>query len=130
MLAKSLESLGMPPTNVIPIPPLTLYPILSDSFDTATVQVIVGQSNKAFTIHEGVLCNVAPYFCAAFEGNFIEGVRQVLELPEENETMFRRFQLWVYTKKLLEDDESFIGIDWKPLVDLYIFGDKYGIPDL
>ena len=45
-------------------------------------------------------------------------LRQVLELSEEDETLFAPFQLWV--------DES----DWKPLVDLYIFGDKYGIPDL
>lgn len=30
-----------------------------------------------------------------------KGIKQVPKLPEEDETLFRQFQLWVYTKKLL-----------------------------
>ena len=111
-------------------PLLTLSPTLSDSLDTSTVQIIIGQSKKAFTLHKGILCNVAPYFRAAFEGRFREGVEQVLEMPEEDETVFRGFQLWVYTKSILEDGEGLDTMGWRSLIDLYIFGDKFGIPIL
>lgn len=108
---------------------LTLAPLISDSFDT-TVQIIVGQNKKAFTIHKGILYNVTPYFRAAFEGQFLESPKQVLEFPEEDETLFRHFQLWVYTKDILEDGEEIDTMNWKVLVDLYIFGDKYGVSEL
>lgn len=54
---------------------------ISDYIDVSIVQVIVGQSKKAFIMHRGILCKVAPYFRAAFEGNFLEGVEQMLKLP-------------------------------------------------
>ena len=74
------------PTIITPMPAsLTLSLTLGDSFYTTTVQVIVGQSKKVFTIHKGVLYNAAPYFRASFEGHFLEG-EQVLNVAEELET--------------------------------------------
>lgn len=109
---------------------LTLFPTLSDSLDTSTVRIIVGQSKEAFTLHKGILCNVAPYFRAALEGHFRESVEQVLEMPEEDPTVFRSFQLWVYTKSILEEGENLDAVAWRLLIDLYIFGDRYDIPIL
>ena len=77
---------------------LTSFSFSSDSLDTGTVQVIVGDKEKVSTIHKGVLCNVAPFFRVAIEGQFLEGIEQVLRLPEDNPTLFQYFQLWVYTK--------------------------------
>ena len=75
-----------------------------DSFD-AIVIVKVGPSKTPFNMHKDLLCSAAPYFKAAFNGNFPEAKSAVLELPEEDVVMFKRFQLWVYTNKLLEEGE-------------------------
>ena len=121
----------MCPLNNIPERFLLTLPFFSsDSLDTGTVQVKVGQEEKVFTIHKGVLCGVSPFFRAAFEGQFVEGTEQVLRLPEDDSTLFRHFQLWVYTKHILEDGEALSTVKYKLLIDLHIFGDKYGIPGL
>ena len=71
-----------------------------------------------------------PKFPHRFYGNLLEGVEQMLELPEGDETLFRHFQLWVYTKHILEDSEDFGMMGWGPLIDLCIFRDKFGIAGL
>lgn len=83
-----------------------------------------------FKIHKQLLFNSTPYFKAAFDGNFIEAKEQTLDLPEENVIMFKRFQLWLYTNFILEKGEEPMDIDWGTLVELYIFGEMCGIPDL
>ncbi|KAK3174361.1 hypothetical protein OEA41_001605 [Lepraria neglecta] len=57
-----------------------------DSFD-AIVIVKLGPSKTPFNMHKGLLCNAAPYFKAAFNGNFTEAKIAVLELPEEDVVM-------------------------------------------
>ena len=76
-----------------------------------------------------MLCSLAPFFRAAFEGQFVEGREQVLRLPEDDPTLFRSFQLYAYTKEIIEDGEL-DSVKYEVLIDLHIFGDKYGIPDL
>ena len=88
-----------------------------DSFD-AIVIVKVGPSKTPFNMHKGLLCNAAPYFKAAFDGNFTEAKCAVLELLEEDVVMFKRFQLWVYTDKLLEEGEGERSIEWGTLAGM------------
>ena len=54
----------------------------------------------------------------------------MLRLPEDNSTLFQYFQLWVYTKHIVENGEGLDTVRYRLLIDLHIFGDKYGIPDL
>ena len=130
-MARSLDSLGTSPLNSMPVRSVLILPSFSsDSLDTSTVQVIVGQEKKVFAMHKGVLCSIAPFFRAAFEGQFVEGTEQVLRLPEDDPTLFRYFQLWAYTKHIMEDGEALDTVKYEVLIDLHIFGDKYGIPDL
>ena len=124
-----------------------------DSF-YAIVIVKVGPSKTPFNMHRGLLCNAAPYFKAAFNGNFTEAKSAVLELPEEDVVIFKRFQLWVYTNKLVLSTSTFkmpferfslrmllimfrnriYGLqedtDSNLSVGLYIFGELRGIPVL
>ena len=131
-MVRNFDSLGMlsPLSNMLGRFLLTLPSFSSDSLDTGTVQVIVGQEKKIFTMHKGVLCSIAPFFRAAFEGQFVEGTEQVLRLPEDDPNLFRYFQLWAYTKNFLEDGEILDTVEYKVLMDLHIFGDKYGVQDL
>lgn len=101
-----------------------------DSFGTHMVQVKAGPNKTLFTLHKKILCDVAPYFKAAFEGGFVEATDQTLELPDEDSTMFEHFELWVYTGKFLANGESEANISWESLVGLYIFGKIRGVPDL
>lgn len=94
------------------------------------VQVKVGPQETLFNVHKKILCNVAPYFEAVFEGGFAEAKDQALSLPDEDPVMFHHFQLWVYTGNLFAKEETEAGISWESLVGLYIFGEMRGIPDL
>ena len=94
------------------------------------VQVKVGAHETLFSIHKKILCNVAPYFEAAFYGGFMEAKDQVLSLPDEDPVMFQHFELWVYMGDFLAKGETTANITWDSLVGLYIFGEICGIPDL
>lgn len=95
-----------------------------------TVEVKVGPKKKSFLMHKTLLCNVAPYFRAAFEGKFAEAEAHVLELPEDDASVFEHFQLWVYSDQVLEKGETVKTVSWSILIELYIFGEIRGIPDL
>lgn len=94
------------------------------------MEVKVGPDKKAFTIHKSVLCNAASYFKVALEGNFIEAQNQILELPEDDPAVFERFQLWLYTDRVLEKTETIKDIPYSELVDLYLFSDIRSIATL
>lgn len=94
------------------------------------VVVKVGTDRTVFRMHKRIICNVSPFFKAAFEGKFAEAQKQVLELPDESVAMFKHFQLWVYTDSIMAKDEAVQDITSHSLAGLYIFGEKCGIPDL
>jgi hypothetical protein len=76
-----------------------------DGYDTIVI-FKVGPEKTPFNIHKTLLCRAAPYFKATLEGNFLEGQNQVLELPEDDAPTFQRFQLWLYSNDMLEEDEA------------------------
>ena len=88
------------------------------------VQVKVGPNKALFVFHKKILCNVAPYFGVAFEGGFVEARERVLELPDDDSTMFKHFELWVYTSYSLAEGETVTSISWEALLGLYVFGEK------
>ena len=90
----------------------------------------VGPNRSLFRFHKKIICNVAPYFEAAFKGGFVEARDHALLLRDESTVMFKHFELWVYTGNFLAKDESEADISWHSLLDLYIFGEKCGVPDL
>jgi len=90
----------------------------------------VGAEKRSFSIHKNLLCNAAPYFKAALDGGFAESKSQVLELPEDDEEVFERFVLWLYTNKLLEENQTMEDVSWEILLGLYIFGEARGISGL
>lgn len=99
------------------------------NFDTI-VQVKVGPEKNTFNIHKSILCNAGPYFKAALEGNFSEARDQILELPEDEPAVFERFQLWLYTNRVLEEEENVGDVSYDELVELYIFADLRGTTSL
>ncbi len=54
----------------------------------------------------------------------------VVTLDDEDREVFERFKIWLYTGRLLEDEDSIDDLGYHELFDLYIFAEKRVIPRL
>lgn len=90
----------------------------------------VGPKATVFQIHKGLLCKAAPYFRVAFEGRFKEAEEQALELLEEDVTMFKHFQFWLYTNNIIHESETVKDISWQSVISLYVFAEVRDMADL
>ena len=104
--------------------------IFRNSFESSTVDVIVGEAETKFTVYKTVLSDIASFFKAALEGNFKESSEQKITMPEESPEVFRRFLLWAHSGSLLGHQEQVTDMSPELLARLYIFGDAHGIPHL
>ena len=73
-----------------------------------------------------MLCSKSPFFQAALQGEFREGNEQTVELPETSASTFERFMLWIYTSRILNDEEKPATVDTLALLNLWTFGDFCG----
>jgi hypothetical protein len=66
------------------------------------VTVIIGteDSKQTFIIHKDLICHYSPFFSAAFNGNFIEGTTQTMNLPDIDADIFGLLVHWLYTQQL------------------------------
>ena len=92
--------------------------------------LIVGPEKILFGMHKGLLCSVSTYFKAALQGGFKEAEEQRIELPDDDVSVIKRFQLWLYTQKVLEEDETADHLQWSLWVGIYCFAEGRGIPHL
>ena len=92
--------------------------------------MVIGPQKNLFKLHKELLCNASTYFAAALKGNFREATTQTVEMPEADPELFRHFQHWLYSKTLLMSSKSENDIPWPVLINLFIFGEAHGIPDL
>ena len=94
------------------------------------VSLVVGEEKRVFTIHKGVLCSTSTYFAAALKGSFKEAAEQKIIFPEGKPWVFERFQLWLYSKQVLDEGESPSSIRIADLVTLYSFAESRIVPEL
>jgi hypothetical protein len=59
-----------------------------------------GQGQTTYTIHKDLLTAESPFFSAALNGAFAEGLDQTVHLPEEKPEIFEWFLWWLYTGSL------------------------------
>jgi len=94
-----------------------------------TVSLVVGDNKRVFTMHKALICSVSSYFTAALKGNFKEATEQRIAFPEDNVWIFERFQLWLYSERVLDKDETIASLTYDQLVNLYAFADCRCIPN-
>lgn len=94
------------------------------------VQVKVGHNKEVFTFHKNLLCQIAPYFKAALNGNFKEAQEQSIEMLEDDPVVFKYFQLWIYTGSITEANETKKDVETSILVRIYTFAEGLNIIDL
>ncbi|KAI7161032.1 hypothetical protein KC349_g3060 [Hortaea werneckii] len=103
---------------------------------TIAIEVGEGDSKASFQIFEGILCQFEWFACALKEGRFKEGEERQIKLPKTSPQTFKYFQYYSYSGKIdcidhgLISNEDHLREHVKHLVELWIFGDAYGVTDL
>lgn len=94
--------LARSPTENHPPPRTSLRRSFRDLRNFATVMIGGKEDGRAasFAVHKDLLVSASPFFAAALNGNFAEGLDQVVTLPEEKPECFEWFIWWLYTGSL------------------------------
>ena len=77
-----------------------------------------------------MLCDTAAFFKVALEGPFKEAAEGIITMPEESADVVRSFQSWAYTGFITINDEEINAVGWEAPIKLYLFAQRYDIPDL
>ncbi|KAI9721379.1 MAG: hypothetical protein M1828_005128 [Chrysothrix sp. TS-e1954] len=93
-------------------------------------KILLGPSESPRLVPRELLTAVSPFFQAALNGTFAEGLSQELRLPEDRPDVFDYFLYWLYTRRL--DHEAVDAVEpIKPayfwLLHLYCLVDKLGV---
>lgn len=73
---------------------------------SGVVQVVVGEESDrsrpqtSYLVHKELLTSASPFFAAALNSTFAEGMDQKVTLPEEKPEIFEWFLQWLYTGSL------------------------------
>ncbi|KAL8890571.1 MAG: hypothetical protein Q9215_002289 [Flavoplaca cf. flavocitrina] len=106
-----------------------------------TVVVKVGPKKIRFDVHKRQLCDLSPFFQAAFNGDFQEN-SGTMHLVEDDVQAFEHFVRWVYERRIdisldipsemssKDDKDDLLMARMRQMFDLYILADKYDVPIL
>ncbi|KAL9036078.1 MAG: hypothetical protein Q9180_004505, partial [Flavoplaca navasiana] len=102
-------------------------PLLRELVD-GLITIKLEPCNSTFYIHKGLLCHHSSVFKAMMEHDWKEKQEAVVTLKDEDRDTFRRFVLWLYYRKILDNDESIATIPERKLIDCYFLADRRDIP--
>lgn len=88
------------------------------------VNVKVGPQAVQFEVHRGLLCYQSAYFNSCLNSTFKEAREKAVTLDDEDPKIFKRFFAWLYTGKLLYDEETVEKVPYGELLRSYIFAEK------
>ncbi|QDS75338.1 hypothetical protein FKW77_002047 [Venturia effusa] len=145
----SIPSCSPPERGHRPFTPLT---------DNTIVDLIIETENREsmFTLPRQYLVAVSPYFEKALSGKWVEARDKQIRLEEVGLSTMHMFVEWLFTRQLLmvlhgdegpsaidlarraEDSGMTQSVEWlaiarklqKGMLSLYVFGDKFDIPQL
>ena len=90
----------------------------------------MGEADQKFLFHRDMLSDMAPFFKAALESGFKEAEEALITMPEDTTSTIELFRLWAYGGIILDTNEDIEAVPWDHLIRLYIFADRYDLPDL
>ncbi|CBX92280.1 hypothetical protein IAQ61_000461 [Plenodomus lingam] len=106
-------------------------------------KIVVGFDKAEFTIHQDLLTHHSPFFRAALTGKFEESETKEVVLADTKPEIVEFFVHWLYYGRFPEDRDDAALVDlWtcddekgsrkktRNLIRLYIFCDKYDVPQL
>ncbi|KAI9645420.1 hypothetical protein NHQ30_006159 [Ciborinia camelliae] len=82
------------------------------------VRIFVSSELKEFSVHKALIRSTCDFFKNAFDGRFMEGVKNKMFMPEDDPDTFEIFVNWMHAGHLRSD--------LKPMqiINLWIFADK------
>lgn len=83
------------------------------------VDVLIGEKRAHWHLHEKLLCAASPFFNAAINSLFREGVEKKVVMQEDDTAVFTLFVQWLYSKQ-------FTTVSSWLLLKAYALGDKLG----
>ena len=83
---------------------------------------------RKFVVHREFICHHSPYFDAAFNGEFVEGQTQTLDLEDVRPYVFEVFINWIYTQTISSLRGGPLDIKW--MMPLWLAGERFLVPDL
>ncbi|KAF2804182.1 uncharacterized protein BDZ99DRAFT_369707, partial [Mytilinidion resinicola] len=96
--------------------------------------LLVSADAVPFHVHRDLLCECSEFFRAGFERSFKKASDKTMTLNDTSQYTMQLFIQWMYSDKVVPivDTESSEPPTFREneLLDLYIFGDRYGIPAL
>lgn len=125
--------------------PRTELDILTKHRDISQTIVVIQVDDERFNLHKDLLIACSPYFRAAFEGGFKEAKDSILTLEDIKALTMQNFMDWLYFDQLPQhpdeirsenDDtpfttiEAYLGRFRLPFLDLYLFADRFDVPNL
>jgi hypothetical protein len=102
-------------------------PSPANSSGSLTTQTTSEPETPKFVIHKHLICHHSPFFSAAFNSNFEEGITQEMTIDMDLNA-FGLFVNWLYNQVIL--DASGEQPDLPTLAHLWIFADRVLIPQL
>jgi len=91
--------------------------------DGPIVEICVGKQphQKIFSVHQGLIAPRSEFFERAFNGNWKEAESRLVNLPEDDATIFSLYVQLLYTGKILTQDDD--G-EFNKLCQLYVLCEK------
>jgi len=121
------------PMEVVESVPENLYQhetITGSRYGQDMYTIIVGPGHHKFVAHRSIL-EKSPVLGCMCSGRFIESERKTIILPEDNADTFGRLLEHLYGCNDAAFDIKLEGEEaGEKLADLYVFGEKYELPDL
>lgn len=102
----------------------------SDPIYDTIIDFKVGENRTTFGIHRGLLRRESSFFReqlskseTAGDGNAAETV----VLKDEDPDIFRRFNTWLYSEKIISESETYKNLPWGVVIEVYSFAERIGI---
>ena len=93
--------------------------------------VDVGPNQRRFGVYKGWISSKSTFFKAAFNGSFKEASNDVVLLPDDDPELFDIVHIWLNVDLLTQSvNGRDVDCTSRQLIDVFIFGDKYGMPEL
>ncbi|KAF2100836.1 hypothetical protein NA57DRAFT_74435 [Rhizodiscina lignyota] len=106
--------------------PESYEPPPMSAIDLATTQVMIGDNAKSYNVYKALLCASSKNFNAALNGQFRDGQLNELKLDDIQEEVFEDYVDWLFAGKICFTQRAAGMRLW----DLYIFADRFHIPQL
>ena len=93
--------------------------------------IAVGPDQRRFGVHKGRISCYSTFFKALFSGSFKEASSDTVLLPDDDPEIFDIVHIWLTIDCLTQSvNGEDVDCTSRQLIDVFIFGDKYGMPEL